>query len=176
MQKNWYVLYTKPQFEKKVAGLLTKKKVENFIPLICVEKPKSWRNKLVYRPLFNSYVFVHTTQDQAISLLQADGVINMLYWLGKPAIVNETEIDAIKELTADYQNINLEKLTVNSAVTDKSIYQPSYEIEGNILAVKNRTIKINLPSLGYALIAKLKEDSIFGKEHMLLRNYAFAQS
>ena len=30
MKKNWYAVYTKAQCEKKVAALLTKKKIENY--------------------------------------------------------------------------------------------------------------------------------------------------
>ena len=176
MQKNWYVLYTRPQNEKKVAALLTKRKIENFIPLVCVETEKLWRQKLVYKPLFKAYVFVCVTEQDAASLINVDGVISLLYWLGKPAVINETEIQAIKGFTGDYQNIDLEKLAVNSNVIEKNIYRSSYEIEGNLLAVKNKTIKINLPSLGYAMIAKLKEDSVFGRERSLLQNYTFTQS
>ncbi|GAB2830785.1 hypothetical protein GCM10027043_36090 [Ferruginibacter profundus] len=155
---------------------MAKKKVEHFIPLVSVEAQKSWRNKPMYRPLFKSYVFVFTTEQQAALLMQTDGVINLLHWLGKPAVINETEINAIREFTSDYQNIDLEKLAVNSNVIERNIYRSSYEMEGNILAVKNKTIKINLPSLGYAMIARLKEDSIFGKERSMLQNYTFAQS
>jgi transcription antitermination factor NusG len=177
MQKNWYVLYTRPQCEKKVAALLTKKKVENFIPLVCVDTHKSWRNKLVYKPLFYAYVFVHATEQEAVLFSQMDSVISLLYWLGQPAVINEMEINAIRKFTGDYQNISLEKLSVNSNnAIERNIYRSSYEIEGNVLAIKNKTIKINLPSLGYAMIAKLKEESVFGKERSGLQNYTFAQS
>jgi len=176
MQKNWYVLYTRQQCEKKVAAFLVKKKIKNFIPQVCVDTQKSWRNKVVFKPLFKSYVFVYVTEQEALSLIHADGVINLLHWLGKPAVINETEINAIQEFTNDYQNIDLEKLAVNSSVIERNIYRSSYEMEGNILAVKNKTIKINLPSLGYAMIAKLKEESMFGKERSILQNYTFAQS
>ena len=176
MQKNWYVLYTRPQCEKKVATSLAKKKVENFIPMVTVETEKSWRNKVVSKPLFKGYVFIHATEQEAVLFAHADGVISLLHWLGKPAVINETEVNAVKEFTGDYQNIGLEKLAVNSNVIERSIYRSSYEMEGNVLAVKNKTIKINLPSLGYAMIAKLKEESIFGKERSLLQNYTFAQS
>jgi transcription antitermination factor NusG len=177
MQKNWYVIYTKPQSEKKVAALLTRKKIENFIPLACSELQTSRRNKVVQKPLFKSYVFVHITEQQAVLLRQMDGVINLLYWLGKPAVIHEAEINAIREFTFDYQNIELEKLSVNSNDgMGKSIFRSSYEIEGNMLAVKNKTIKINLPSLGYAMIANFKEDSIFVRDKSMVQNYTFAQS
>jgi transcription antitermination factor NusG len=178
MQKNWYVIYTKPQSEKKVASFLTKKKIENFIPLVCAETQKTWRNKIVYKPLFKSYVFVHTTEQEAAAILKhADGAINLLYWLGKPAVINETEVNAIKEFTDGYQNIDLEKLSVNVTGIERNIHHSTYAIDGNVLlAVKNKTIKINLPSLGYAMIATIKEDSIFGREGSMLQNYRFAQS
>jgi len=175
MQKNWYVIYTKPQCEKKVGTLLTKRRIENFIPLVCTEAQNSRRNKTVHKPLFKSYVFILVTEHEATLLKQTDGVINLLYWLGKPAVINETEVNAIREFTRDHQNIDLEKLTVNSNVIEKNIFRSSYEIDGNVLAVKNKTIKINLPSLGYAMIANLKEDSVFGRERMV-QNYTFAQS
>jgi transcription antitermination factor NusG len=178
MQKNWYVIYTKPQSEKKVASFLTKRKIENFIPLVCAGTQKTWRNKMIYKPLFRSYVFVHTTVQEAKALLKnADGVINLLYWLGEPAVINDAEVNAMREFTDGYQDIELEKLTVNITGVERGIYHSTYEIDGNVLlAVKNKTIKINLPSLGYAMIAKLKEDSVFGREGSMLPNYRFAQS
>ena len=131
---------------------------------------------MTYKPLFQSYVFVYATEQEATMLKQADGVINLLYWLGRPAVINDAEINAIREFTSDYQNIDLERLTVNTSMLERSIYRSSYEIEGNLVAIKNKTIKINLPSLGYAMIANLKEDSVFGRERSMSQNYIFAQS
>jgi transcription antitermination factor NusG len=176
MQKNWYVIYTRPLCEKKVAALLTKKKIENFIPLVNVDLPRLKRNKTVTRPLFKSYVFVYTTQQEAAALMHTEGVINILYWLGKPAVIADPEVNAIKEFVSDYQNIDLEKLPVNSNTLEKSFYKSAYTVEGNLVAVKNKTIKINLPSLGYAMIANLKEESVFGLDKSMSRNYIFAQS
>ena len=155
---------------------MAKKKVENFIPLVSVETEKSWRNKVQYKPLFKSYVFVNVTEQDALLLSRFEGVISLLHWLGRPAIINESEINSIKEFIEDYQDINLEKMPVNSSVFEQSMYRSSFKIEGNVLTVKNKTIKINLPSLGYAMIAKLKEDGIFIKERSFLQNYTFAQS
>lgn len=176
MQKNWYVLYTRPQCEKKVATLLAKRKIESFIPYVNMDSTRLKKSKTVTRPLFKSYVFVYTTEADFASLLHADGVISVLHWLGKPAIIAEAEVNAIKEFTADYHNIDLEKLPVNSNLLEKSFYKSAYSVEGNLVAVQNKTIKINLPSLGYAMIANLKEESIFGLDKSMSRNYLFAQS
>jgi transcription antitermination factor NusG len=176
MQKNWFVIYTRPQCEKKVAALLAKKKIENFVPLVSLEKQKVRKNKIVTKPLFASYVFVNVTDMQLQLLRHTEGVINFLYWLGKPAVIAEAEVSAIKEFTADYRDIELERLSVNSNLLEKNVYRSSYEIEGNLVAIKNKTIKINLPSLGYAMIANLKEESVFGLDKSMSQNYTFAQS
>ncbi len=175
MQKNWYVIYTRPQSEKKVASLLTKKKFENFIPMFCLDVQKSWRQKIVNRPLFKSYVFVHVTEQEIMLLKNTEGVISLLHWLGKPAVITEMEINSIKLFISDHQDIKLEKLTVSSNVADLNSFQTSYEIDGNVVAIKHKTIKVNLPSLGYAMIANLKDNSIFGREGVV-QNYIFAKS
>lgn len=51
MQKNWYAVYTKP-LEKKVAALLSKKKIENFCPLGCVETQNFRKLKLILETPF----------------------------------------------------------------------------------------------------------------------------
>jgi transcription antitermination factor NusG len=176
MQKNWYVVYTRPQSEKKVASLLTKKKIENFVPLVTTETQKLRKNKTGIKPLFKSYVFVHVTEQEAALIPNVDGVINLLFWLGKPAVIADAEVKAIKEFTSDYQNVELQRLPVNSNIQESSLYHSSYEIEGNIVAVKNKTIKISLPTLGYAMIAILNEESVFGLDRSMSQNYTFAQS
>ena len=58
MESNWNVLYTRSRCEKKVAALLSKRGIENYCPLNRVVRKWSDRHKLIYEPLFSSYVFV----------------------------------------------------------------------------------------------------------------------
>ncbi|MFZ0597495.1 MAG: UpxY family transcription antiterminator [Flavobacterium sp.] len=94
--KNWYVVYTKPKWEKKVAEKLTEIGIECYCPLITQIKEWSDRKKKVEVPLFNSYVFVQLEDINRNSVFQISGVIRYLFWLGKPAIVKDSEIDIIK--------------------------------------------------------------------------------
>lgn len=176
MQKNWYAVYTKPQCEKRVAALFTKKKIENFCPLSCVESQSLRKHKLVFEPLFKSYVFVYVTEEETETLKNTDGVVNLLYWLGKPAIIKDDEIAAIREFTNDHRNIQLERTLVNINDVARNFNASSYAIEGKIVTVKNKTIKINLPSLGYTMIAKIEDDSIFGRNDSVLQNKTFLHS
>lgn len=92
----WYVLYTKPKWEKKVAEKLNQIGVECYCPTVTQIKQWSDRKKKVVVPLFNSYVFVQLPEIEKNSVFTVPGVIRYLFWLGKPAVVRDEEINIIK--------------------------------------------------------------------------------
>src|SRR6188768_4001625 len=109
MEAKWYAVYTKPRWEKKVADLLTKKGLTNYCPLNKVRKQWADRKKTVYEPLFTSYVFVYVTELEHLILKKTSGVINLVYWLGKPALIRDEEILTIKNFLEGHINVKLEK-------------------------------------------------------------------
>ena len=94
---NWYVVYTKPKWEKKVAEQLRNIGVECYCPLITHVRQWSDRKKKVEVPLFNSYVFVQLPEIDRNLVFQSAGAVRYLFWLGKPAIVRDEEIEIIKK-------------------------------------------------------------------------------
>ncbi len=50
---------------------------------------------------------------------QTEGVINFLYWLGKPAVIRDEEIAAMKKFVNDFEFIKLEKTAVNSKQVER---------------------------------------------------------
>ncbi|MEP7250981.1 MAG: transcription termination/antitermination NusG family protein [Ginsengibacter sp.] len=170
MQKNWYVVYTKPQCEKKLASLFSKWKIENFYPLNCVKSSTAWRSKMVCEPLFKSYLFVYISEDQIPRLCRVEGVVNFLHWLGKPAIIKNEEIEVMREFTNDYQDISVQRGIVNMEGIVKIIDDPSYKMEGKFISIKSKTVKVNLPSLGFTLIAIPQKETILDKQNSLLEN------
>src|SRR5260221_11376853 len=111
--KKWYAVYTRPKWEKKVAQLLTARKIETYCPLNKVQKQWSDRKKLLEEPLFTSYVFVHVALGEHTLVKQSDGVLNFVYWLCNPAIIRDEEIVTIREFLEEYHNVKLEKAVVN---------------------------------------------------------------
>ena len=93
---NWYVVYTKPKWEKKVAERLNEIGVTAYCPLITKIKQWSDRKKKIQIPLFNSYIFVKVNEKERNLIFEIPGAIRYLFWLGKPAIVKEEEIKAIQ--------------------------------------------------------------------------------
>jgi transcriptional antiterminator RfaH len=98
---NWYVIYTKPKWEKKVAEKLNEIGIECYCPIITQIKQWSDRKKKVEIPLFNSYVFVQLPDTDRNSVFQVAGVVRYLFWLGKAAIVRNEEIITIKKSLSD---------------------------------------------------------------------------
>jgi transcription antitermination factor NusG len=94
----WFVIYTKSRKEKKVAELLQKNGVEVFCPLVKLKKNWSDRKKIVETPLFNSYVFVNLSDKDRNVVFNVPGVIRYLFWLKKPAIVKDSEIENLKNI------------------------------------------------------------------------------
>ena len=88
----WFVVYTKPQAEKRVAERLHLAGFEVYLPL--VEELKQWsdRKKKVQRPLISSVVFVRTAPVQLFGVFDMQGVSRILRYLGKPAVVQPQEI------------------------------------------------------------------------------------
>lgn len=92
----WYVLYTRPKAEKRVADTLEKMKLTVFCPMTTQVRQWSDRKKKVSIPLFTSYVFVNLKEGERGKVFDVPGVVRYLYWLGKPAIVRDVDIEVIQ--------------------------------------------------------------------------------
>ena len=164
MQKNWYIIYTKPKCAKKVATRFTKRKIENFFPVNCKQINTLKRRKMQEEPLFDSYVFAYIPESDITKIKMIDGVLNLVYWKGKPATICNNEIEVMKEFTTDYEDIKVEKTRVNPEDVARVIDDPKYSIDGNVLTVKNTTVKVNLRSIGFTMIAEVATENVLGRE------------
>jgi transcription antitermination factor NusG len=160
MEKRWYAVYTRPRWEKKVADSLAKIEVENYCPLNKVERRWSDRKKVVEEPLFTSYVFIKIAPKEQTKVREVDGVLNLVYWLGKPAVIRDEEIELIKRFLSSHRNVRLEKITVNVKDKVKIVNGPLMEMEGEVVSVNKKTVRVNLPSLGYFLAAEVEIEDL----------------
>jgi len=154
--KNWYVVYTKPKWEKKVAEKLNEIGIECYCPLITQIKQWTDRKKKIEVPLFNSYVFVHLEDIDRNSVFQISGVVRYLFWLGKPAIVRDEEINIIKtSLSAP----NLSDISVTSIQVGDRIKLESGVFSNQdaiVQEISNTYYILVLESLGCVLKIKYK--------------------
>jgi transcription antitermination factor NusG len=155
--KKWYAVYTKPRWEKKVNSLLQEKGFESYCPLNKVRRKWSDRIKLVEEPLFKSYVFVKVSEDERTPVRMIPGVMNFVYWQGKPAVIREKEIANIKKFLDEYENVKVfsgEQWKAGSRV--KVLGGPFMDMEGRVLAMKGKTVKVMIESLDYMLVAVIE--------------------
>jgi len=95
-EKKWFVFYTKSRQEKKVRDVLQRKGFDVFLPLQKVLRQWSDRKKKVEVPLFNSYLFIKTTEANIPEVLQISGIAWTIRHNNKPAILYEKEYKAIQ--------------------------------------------------------------------------------
>lgn len=174
--KKWYAVYTKPGYEKKVANLLSRRQIENYCPL---KRNLSGKNRILLEPLFESYVFAHIAETEMRNIRMIDHVVNFVYWLGKPAEIQDDEITILKRFMIEYGDVKMEKIPFN---TDGIVRVIGGSFDGNkaqIISYKNNTVKIVLASLGYILFAEAEKSNVeiitsAKKRFPLLERYQYA--
>jgi transcription antitermination factor NusG len=159
--KKWYALYTKPRWEKKVHRVLQLKGVESYCPLNKVRKKWSDRIKVIEEPLFKSYLFVRLDEAEKTEVRYVDGVLNIVYWNGKPAVVKDEEIIEIKKFMSEYEDVQVKKLDVKPAdkvVINQGVMMGSSGMVSRVLS--NNIVEVIIDSLGLALTAKFDKQKL----------------
>jgi transcription antitermination factor NusG len=159
-EANWFAVYTRPKWERKVTELLIKKQIKAYCPLNRDFREWGDKRKGTIDPLFSSYVFVYLTEEEQAKVIKTRGVISFIYWLGNPAIISNEEIDTIKRILDEYTDVKLKKTFVNPNEQLKIISNPLMLRKGNVLEVRNNTVEVLLPSLGQMLVVDARKDNI----------------
>lgn len=158
--KQWYVIYTKPRNEKKVALELIKKGIEAYCPIRIEIKQWTDRKKKIEKPLFSSYCFVYIEEIQRQQVLEVFGVSRFVYWLGKPAVVKDKEIDEIKRWLNDFshEKIYTDTFEVNDKVVIKS--GTLMNQEAIILSQRGNQLVLHLESIGYRMCISMADVTV----------------
>jgi hypothetical protein len=83
-----------------------------------------------------------------------NGVVNFVHWLGKPAKINNEEIDIMKRFLNEYSDVKLEKILFSLDATYKLEVRKISDKKNHMVTVQNNTVKVLLPSLGYNMVAE----------------------
>jgi transcription antitermination factor NusG len=153
--RHWYALYTKSRWEKKVYQLLREKGLEAYCPLNRVRKKWSDRVKWVEEPLFKSYVFVQVSEEEKSTVRLVNGVVNFVYWLGKPAIVKNKEIEIIRKFLDEYSEVQAEPLDLQANTPITILKGAFMNKEARVIKVMNNKVRVIIESIGYSLVATI---------------------
>ncbi|MDR1402162.1 MAG: UpxY family transcription antiterminator [Tannerellaceae bacterium] len=149
---NWYVLYTAPRAEKRVNERLIGQGIEAWLPVH--RSPRVWsdRVKIVEIPLFSSYIFVKCREYELRDLLKVDGVARIIYYDGKPAVVLQKEINAIRKFLEEAAN---HTLVVGDEV--EILAGAMKNISGKVRKIKKKYLVIYLEQMGVIAQVNLNE-------------------
>ena len=158
--RRWYAIYTRSRWEKKVHRLLEEKQIESYCPLNKVYRKWSDRLKVVEEPLFKSYVFVRILEADKTQVRMINGVVNFVYWLGKPAVLKDKEIETIKRFLDEYEGVEARQTEVKpggKVVVKDGILMGK---KGIVRKVLNNQVEVTIESIGYTLTAYIKKSKI----------------
>jgi transcription antitermination factor NusG len=110
-------------------------------------------------------VFVKIGDVARTDVRMTDGVINFVYWNGKPALIKEKEINTIKRFLDEHENVVLQKIEVGVNERVKVIAGPMMDSEGKVLEVKHKMAKVAIDSLGYVLVATINRNKLISAPH-----------
>jgi len=153
MEKKWFVVYTRPQQELKVAEQLSAMGITNYCPTITLLKQYSDRKKKVNKPLLSSYVMVELEENQRNKVFSCSGIVRYLFYLGRPAVVPTFEVHLMQNhLNGVYNDIEVTTLSVGDSHT---ITQgPFSGVSGKVVETNNTKVKLELASLGMRITLK----------------------
>ena len=151
---NWYVLYTKPRSEKKVEEKLLSFGISAYCPTRSEIRFWSDRKKRIQVPVLPSIVLVNIDDKDINRVFECSGVIRYMFWLGKRAIVRQSEIDILKKyLNGDYNFTNSKLSSIK--VGDNFSLSSFNNEKGIVNRISNNNIWIYLKSIGYSVKLKL---------------------
>jgi len=109
-ERKWFVVRTKPRWEKKVALQISRKNIDYYLPL--VEKIRFWsdRKKKIQEPLFSGYVFVYANEEERYRAVSGTiGAMNYVFYNKRPAEVRQEEIEFIKISLREPERVTAEE-------------------------------------------------------------------
>ena len=151
---NWYVLHTKPRSEKRVEEKLLSLGINAYCPTRNEIRYWSDRKKRIQVPVLPSMVLVNINDNEINKVFKCSSVVRYMFWLGRRAIVKQSEIDILKKyLNGDYNFINSKFKDIKVGDNYKL---PSFNNENGIVnRISNNSIWIYLNSLGFNVKLKL---------------------
>ena len=151
MNHNWYALYTRSRYEKRVEKLLREQGLTVYLPLMSTFRRWSDRMKKVEVPLFNSYLFVKThpsDQHHYYNILHTPGVVRFISFESQPVPVPDHQIEALQRLSAEGYHLQPAEKPLKPGTPVEIKQGPLRGITGEVIQTgKNQVLIIRLDAL-----------------------------
>ena len=157
-ERLWRAFHTRPRHEKAIAERLEQQEITVFCPLIETKVRWSDRWKKVKKPLINGYLFAQVDEHERLEVLQDPGVTRTVMYQGKPGVIREEEITAIRYLLDELDADSLQHIEMRCFEPGEKIQVVDGALRGTtgeVLQMNSHRIKVRLQSLGCELVATM---------------------
>lgn len=158
--RKWYAVYTKPRWEKKAHALLVEKGIECYCPLNKIHRKWSDRIKVVEEPLFKSYVFVRVNEEEKTPVRMVSGVVNFVYWQGKPALIRDKEILTIRKFLNEYEDVEVRQVDIAPETPVMVKQGVLMGKKGTVKRVMRKKVEVLIESIGFTLTAYIDKSKV----------------
>lgn len=149
-------MYTNSRAEKKVFEQLAVIGVEAYLPVKKELRQWSDRKKWVETPVINSYIFVKVAPGSMKELYHVRGVVAYVNDKGKPAIIPEREMEAMRRTVDGQLEYSLEQQTIRKGETIRMKTGPLIGVEGEIVEIKGQSkLCIRVSHVGFMLVVDI---------------------
>lgn len=158
--KYWFVLYTKPNQEKKAKEQLDKLSIENYLAITSKKKKWSDRIKRIDEVLLKSYIFISCDEKGRLQALELPSISRCLFEWGKPAVVPDWQIQNLKTFLSKAEDVFIsdKKFEGKKVLITEG---PFAGVIGTIQKHLNRNyLSISLDFVNRNIITILTEDTV----------------
>ncbi|WP_323027633.1 UpxY family transcription antiterminator [Gelidibacter japonicus] len=151
----WYVLITKPKHELKVAERLQENGFEVCCPTRIEVRQWSDRKKKVTVPLLPSMVLINIADKDRSQVFTVPGALRYLFWLGEPAVVPEKEVQVLKDIANQKQQVlSTEKIEIGREIDLRAFGLTAKK--GTVKYISGNQCWVVLHKLGYVIKLKIR--------------------
>jgi transcriptional antiterminator RfaH len=133
----------------------------SYCPLKRVKHKWADRMKEVELPLFTSYVFVCVDPREELKVRVTLGVMNFVYYMGKPAQVRDVVIEDVKkcmETFPDIEVVDLQQMEVGDRVMIKEGLMNHKQ--GQIIKLRQKSVVVVIDSLNCVLLTNVNIEDL----------------
>ena len=156
--RKWYAVYTKPKSEKKVASNLDNRGIHTYCPTQKIRKKWSDRFKIIEEPIFRSYVFICIQDMEKTVVLSESNVLNFVQHCGKPAVIQDYEIQNVQKFLGDYSGWSFSVTAVAENDLVRIETGPFMDYTGVVVHKSKHKAGIRLEMFNAFLVAEFMDD------------------
>jgi len=152
----WIALYTRPRRERSVASQLRKAGIRSYVPVRYEVRQWSDRKKTVELPLLPSYVLVQLDPSQYHRVFQADGVVRVVTFHKRVAVIQQSEVDVLRRIERANQPMFASSILFRANEEVQIIVGPFAGLRGKIIrAAETCRVALEIQELSFAFLVEV---------------------